>query len=412
MANIKKYIVDNETNYIILNNKKICESWKNKSKIWGDSLHRTCSYNAMFPIRIADFFIRNYSNENDIVLDPFSGRGTTLLQARILNRKSFASDLNPLSYVLSKSKEKNISLKELLYRVEQLQVEWNNLLNKNEYLNKISNVEIMRIYYSDYNLCQLSFLKEKIGMNWNNNDPIDNFILSIILGLMHGPSRKDKTSSLFSISMSNNVSMSPNYVKRYAIENSLLKPESNVFELIANKINKVYSTRSSDLVKTKITAEFRLSNALSISSTWCDITPNLIFTSPPYLNIINYTKQNWLKMWMLGFETPVDRKNIGLDDFHNEKNYIDHFLIKFMNECYKIMNNDSKLIMVIGDVKLGKKIFSISNFIDYIEKKTKLSLVELYVDNIKQKSKTTNSHGLKAGKATQTEKIYVFKKLI
>lgn len=29
----------------------------------------------------------------------------------------------------------------------------------------------------------------------------------------------------------------------------------------------------------------------------------LVFTSPLYLNIINYTQQNWLKMWMLGFNT-------------------------------------------------------------------------------------------------------------
>lgn len=410
MRKSKLYIVDNETKYIYCNNEKVCESWKVKNKLWGDCLHRTCSYNAMFPIRIADFFIQKYSKENDVVLDPFSGRGTTLLQARILNRKSFASDLNPLSFVLSKTKEKNININELMSRIDELEKEWNKIYYKKKYLYKINDVETMRIYYSDHNLCQLSFLREKIGIKWKNNSYVDNFILSIILGLMHGPSKKDKTSSFFSISMSNNVSMSPNYVKNYAINNSLIKPENNLFELISNKITKIYNKRTNELKNAKLDAEFRLSNALSISETWKDITPTLIFTSPPYLNIINYTRQNWLKMWFLGYETDFDNRKIGLDDFHNENSYINNFLIKFMLECKLIMDFNSKLIMVIGDVKKGNKTFSISNHIDYIEQKTGLYLIEMYIDDVNQKFKTTNSHGVKAGKATQTEKIYVFGK--
>ncbi|QVK05297.1 DNA methyltransferase [Mycoplasma mycoides] len=410
MKNIREYIVDNSAKYIFLNNEKICHSWKNKSKIWGDPLHRTCSYNAMFPIRLADFFIRNYSDKNDVVLDPFSGRGTTLLQARILNRRSYASDLNPLSFVLSKSKEKNIDLCKILERLKELEYEWNSEKEKENYLVKISDLETMKIYYSEHNLLQLSFLREKIGKNWLMNDDINNFILSIILGLMHGPSRKDKTSAYFSLSMSNNVSMSPNYVKQYAKKNLLERPVSNIFELIVDKILKIYKKRTKELIQSKLNAEFRFSNALYISNTWKDIKPKLIFTSPPYLNIINYTKQNWIKMWMLGYEKNEDIKKIGLDDFHNEYSYINNFLIKFMIECSLLMTDNSKLIMVIGDVIKGKKIFSIINHIDYIQQETKLSLVEIYTDNVTQSSKATNSHGVKAGKATQIERIYVFEK--
>ncbi|SYV90599.1 Adenine specific DNA methylase Mod, partial [Metamycoplasma alkalescens] len=129
-------------------------------------MHKTCAYNAMFPIRVADFFIKKYTNKKDIVLDPFSGRGTTLLQARILNRISYASDLNPLSYVLSKSKEKNLDLEKIINRVNELKKKYYLVNDKEKYLKKINNLETMQIYYSDYNLKQISFLKEKIGKKW------------------------------------------------------------------------------------------------------------------------------------------------------------------------------------------------------------------------------------------------------
>ncbi|WP_202950175.1 DNA methyltransferase [Metamycoplasma alkalescens] len=210
--------------------------------------------------------------------------------------------------------------------------------------------------------------------------------------------------------MSNNLSMSPNYVKKYALKNNLVKPENDIFDLISTKIKKIYQKRTKELNNTKFDGYFKISNALNISKTWNDITPKLIFTSPPYLNIINYTKQNWIKMWMLGYETELDNKKIGLDDFHNINNYLNNFLIKFMKECHQIMNDKSKLIMVIGDVNRNNKVFSIYDHISLIEKETNLILKEIYIDEINQNSKATNSFGSKAGKATQVEKIYVFKK--
>ena len=46
----------------------------------------------------------------DVVLDPFSGRGTTPLQARVEGRKAICNDLNPLAYVLSRAKSRSAVL--------------------------------------------------------------------------------------------------------------------------------------------------------------------------------------------------------------------------------------------------------------------------------------------------------------
>ncbi|WFG95602.1 DNA methyltransferase [Spiroplasma citri] len=53
-------------------------------------MHRICFYVAMFFSALAEYFINEYApNDNDIVLDTFSGRGTTLLQARIMNKQAY-----------------------------------------------------------------------------------------------------------------------------------------------------------------------------------------------------------------------------------------------------------------------------------------------------------------------------------
>lgn len=41
---------------------------------------------ATFPEKLVEFFIKSFSNEGDLVLDPFGGSGTTALVANKLNR--------------------------------------------------------------------------------------------------------------------------------------------------------------------------------------------------------------------------------------------------------------------------------------------------------------------------------------
>lgn len=49
---------------------------------------------ARFPIKLAEFFIKAGSNEGDVVLDPFSGSGTTCVAADGLRRHWIGIDAN------------------------------------------------------------------------------------------------------------------------------------------------------------------------------------------------------------------------------------------------------------------------------------------------------------------------------
>ena len=86
-----------------------------------DQLHSLCSYLGSFPPSLANYFIKYFTDPGDLVLDPFSGRGTTILESRLNKRKSIGSDLNPIAVILSKAKSFKINKKRVLERIDDLE---------------------------------------------------------------------------------------------------------------------------------------------------------------------------------------------------------------------------------------------------------------------------------------------------
>ncbi|MDD5187254.1 MAG: DNA methyltransferase, partial [Methanoregula sp.] len=58
------------------------------------------SYRACFKPQLPGFFIDRLTEPGDVVYDPFSGRGTTVIQAGLSARRVIANDANPLSKIL------------------------------------------------------------------------------------------------------------------------------------------------------------------------------------------------------------------------------------------------------------------------------------------------------------------------
>src|SRR5690348_11034783 len=78
--------------------------WHAVSPRWGHAMHAMCSYHGMFPAKLVHYFVQRYTRAGELVLDPFSGRGTTVLQGRAEQRRTVGNDLSPLAYVLTKAK--------------------------------------------------------------------------------------------------------------------------------------------------------------------------------------------------------------------------------------------------------------------------------------------------------------------
>lgn len=77
----------------------IGEFWTSKQR-QASSIHEI-SYRACFKPQLPNYFIDLYSQKGDIVYDPFSGRGTTAIEAALCDRELIANDINPLSKILA-----------------------------------------------------------------------------------------------------------------------------------------------------------------------------------------------------------------------------------------------------------------------------------------------------------------------
>ena len=323
----------------------------------------------MYPAKLVNKLIQDYTDEGDSIYDPFSGRGTTLLEARLLNRRAYASDLNPLSYVITKSKTHTLNKNKIFSRIKQIEKEYRAAeisVNPNDY-------DYMKTYFSDSVYKQLCFFKEFLGKNWKSLNNVDTFILACLLGILHGPSRKDGTSLFLSISMSNTNSMSKNYVDNYVKKHSLTFPKNeNIFEKLKEKVKKSFSDFKFYLNKKYPIGKIKLCNALDCHKNFGRIKFDCIITSPPYLNIFNYTRENWIRLWLLGFNKQNLSSEIKLDDNHSYEEY-KTFITNFMNSAYKALGKDGKLIMIVGDVENKYKFLSLWN---EIKDTTKFKLVD------------------------------------
>ena len=78
------------------------EFWTSKQR-QNNPIHEV-SYRACFKAELPRFFIKLLTKEKDVVYDPFAGRGTTNIEAALLNRNIITNDINPLSTIFSKSR--------------------------------------------------------------------------------------------------------------------------------------------------------------------------------------------------------------------------------------------------------------------------------------------------------------------
>ncbi len=90
-------------------------AWEGKDSVYPSNvLHKppvchNTGHSAAFPEWLPEFFIKLFTDKGDVVLDPFSGSGTTFKVASSLQRIPIAIEINP-DYIISQERGKNEQL--------------------------------------------------------------------------------------------------------------------------------------------------------------------------------------------------------------------------------------------------------------------------------------------------------------
>ncbi len=372
--------------------------WADKSD--ADPLHSLCSYLGAFPPSLASYFIKYFTDEDDLVFDPFSGRGTTILESRMLNRKSFGSDLNPIALALSKAKSYNLKKDELLCRINELEEDYDYALFLPEA--QAQSDEILLIFHQR-TLAQLCYLKDIL---LGSNEKVDQFLIGTILGIMHGGERKDGTSGYLSISMPNTFSMSPEYVRRFVQTKELNRLDRNVFGIMREKVERVYKKHKSPKIESLVAECDAKEITKSKKFKKYQGRVDLLLTSPPYLGIVNYAKQNWIRAWFLDSD-PIEISE-KLDDDLNINQWV-KFSKKTLVEFKKMLKPNGVAVFVIGDVAKSKNsvIPLAREFAMMVRENNLFKNVWIFSDYIQGVDKTTRIWGETKGKATATDRIVI-----
>jgi hypothetical protein len=84
-------------------------------------LHALCLYFAMFPHTFVRKYLFALTDPGNVILDPFSGRGTTLLESLLLDRKALAVDINPVAACVTGAKAHVPALPAIASRLDELE---------------------------------------------------------------------------------------------------------------------------------------------------------------------------------------------------------------------------------------------------------------------------------------------------
>jgi hypothetical protein len=244
----------------------------------------------MFPIAFAEKVIRQYTCKGDVVIDPFSGRGTAVFAAAGLDRSGIGVEINPVGYVYTKAKLSPASHRAVEKRIVEL--------DKNAWRYRQAAEALPTFFHRCYSQRTREFLLiARSWLNWQGSR-IDCTTMALLLVHLHGK----RTDSL-SNQMRQTKSLSPRYAVRWWHERALKPPDVDPVEFMKKKLKWRYAKGIPALRESRVHLGDsvdvlpKVKMGLALLGTE---KAKLLLTSPPYCGVTNYHYDQWLRLWLLG----------------------------------------------------------------------------------------------------------------
>ena len=377
--------------------------WKAERRLWGHAFHPMCSYLASFPAGLAHAFIGRYTRPGDVVLDPFSGRGTTPLQACAEGRLGVGNDLYPLAHLLTAAKVDPPEPPELFSRLDELRAGWasgaaGGISHTSEEPPEVA------VAFHPRTLDQLLYLRSTL----DPADRADRFLVATTAGILHG-----RGTAFLSALMPNAFALPPSYVRRHAAASGFVPEERDVFDALRAKSRRLLRdalppVRGLALLGDARDAGTRTRDALRERSLPGRV--RLVVTSPPYLRVVRYGAFNWLRLWFLGL-APGD-VDATLDHAHRPQAWL-RFLREVLADLRAVLADDAIVVLVLGDVesdgghRLPREIDLAGRAWEEAARPEGYRLAGVAVDEVAAHRKSTRIWGDEAGRATRTDRLLV-----
>ena len=296
--------------------------WKREPYVkqnWGNWFHSISAYVGRIKPAFAHWLIKIVTKENDVILDPFCGVGTVLLESDLLNRKSVGVDLSDYAYRICLAKKNRIGLDREIKYLENIKL---------KYSKNIKEIpEFVKEFYHPKTLKEIIELRDLFIKDKKD------FLLGCLLGIVHGHRKQ-------------HLSMRTGYIIPYIPKPKPKVEYKNSIEKLKYKIQRMYK----DQIKNKSNIKVFNDDILKIKLKENSI--DAIISSPPYYNTIDYVHANRLRLWFSGVDFKKQKK-LTNELIQNRHTYEEQ-MKKVGKKLYKFLKKNSLLVFVLGDVHFSK----------------------------------------------------------
>jgi hypothetical protein len=267
----------------------INEFWTSRQRA-ASSLHEV-SYRACFKPQVPAFFINRLTSPQDVVYDPFMGRGTSVIEAALRGRIPRGCDVNPISHILALPRLEPPSTDQVAGRLERIDLSWGAPVPE----------DLLTFYHPDTlnEICALrSYLLNRSADG--EMDPTDKWIQMVAVNRLTGHSP-----GFFSVyTLPPNQALSVDSQRKINGQRRQTPPRRHVRELIVAKTKRLLADVSRDARHTlgAVAPHGRFAIGSCAAEWWDPESVDLVVTSPPFLDVVNYAGDNWLRCWFCGID--------------------------------------------------------------------------------------------------------------
>ena len=369
--------------------KAVNEYWTSSQR-QANSLHEI-SYRACFKPQLPEFFISRLTEPGDGVYDPFMGRGTTPLQARLMGRRPLGNDINPLSKVLLAPRLNPPTIEQITERLDSID------------LSRATEIyaDLLHFYHKD-TLREIIALKEYLleREKTGTMDNVDAWIRMVAINRLTGHS-----SGFFSV-----YSLPPNQAVSVKRQKKINQQRSQIpeYRAIKPRILKKSKSLLKDWYENDTgrgvggkpgilsTTDSRKASEIP------DDSASLVVTSPPFLDVVDYQGDNWLRCWFIG----VDSGEIDISQ-HRKIIEWEKTMTDVLCDLKRIVIPGGYIAFEVGEVRGGEILLEDN----VLRCGVKAGLEPIIIIIHQQKfTKTANAWGVtNTKKGTNTHRIVLFK---
>ena len=313
------------------------EFWTSRQRA-ASSLHEI-SYRACFKPQLPRFFVERLTSRGDTVYDPFSGRGTTALEAALLGRVPAACDINPLSRILLEPRLAPPSLAEISARLGQ--VHWSDADEVRE--------DLLVFYHPD-TLRHITALRKYLLDREAQGaiDRVDRWVRMVAVNRLTGHS-----TGFFSVyTLPPNQAVSIESQAKINAQRRQTPQKRDVARSILAKSRSLLADLDTPLTQVleEVGGNARLLTGRAASTPEIPSeSVDLVVTSPPFLDVVDYASDNWLRCWFCG----IDPKAVAITMARQPEAWHDAMRDVFA-ELLRVLRPGKFVAFEVGEVRGGR----------------------------------------------------------